>query len=337
MTTYSLDQAVTTFLEAKHASGASPKTIRDYSEVLGRFQGFSGHVTLQRMTPALLRRYLSHLQQDVSPNSVASYYRIIRAFLRWCASQGYIKSSPTDRVEAPREVRRVVRPFTPEEVREMMEYLGHNPDAFLATRNVALLLLLLDTGLRISEALALGRSSLNESGIVKVIGKGSKERYVRLSPQVLVSMGAYMTERDQLPARKRCPALFTTWDGRPLAPQGFRTVMSEMAKDLVWDHVRVSPHTLRNTYGCWTAIAGMDTESIRVSMGHSTQAMTARYIEYAAQRRAILEHQRYSPARLLEDRVALGMEVGPTDPVVATAALSGHPGASAEISAVEEG
>ena len=187
----------------------------------------------------------------------------------------------------------------------MAQTLRITSDPFLASRNIALLFLLLDTGLRISEALSISLDQLNESGLVPIIGKGSKERWVRLSPQVLEYIAEYLSHRDGLPARKRCLSLFTTWDGQQLKPQGFRTALKDANQVLEWNHVRVSPHTLRNTYGCWTAVAGMDTESIRVSMGHSSQAMTARYIEYAAVRRALLEHGKFNPLTLMENGVSL--------------------------------
>ena len=76
-------------------------------------------------------------------------------------------------------------------------------------------------------------------------------------------------------------ALFTIWNGQ-LKPQWFRTALKDVGRASGWDHVRVSPHTSPKHLRVLTAAAGMDTESIRVNMGHSSQAVTVRYIEYAA-------------------------------------------------------
>ena len=303
-----LTGAIAAFLEAKQGAGLSPKTLLNYQQELDRFSNFTGEKPVTKVAPKDISCYLSKCRaRGISPNTVCSYYRTLRSFFNWCQHQGLIKHSPTDKLESPKEEKKVVRPFTPEEITRLTEVLDSTQDRFLATRNVALLFLLLDTGLRISEALSLKLEQLNESAVVNVMGKGSKERWVRLSPEVLQALASYMGHRNRLPARKRCSALITTWDRQPLKPQGFRTALKDAGKVLGWTHVRVSPHTLRNTYGCWTAIGGMDSESIRISMGHSSQAMTAKYIEFAATKRALLEHEKFSPVKLMAAGMDLGM------------------------------
>lgn len=296
-----LSSAIDCFLEAKRVSNLSPKTLQNYSQELRRFATFTGEKICIAKD---VSHYLSHCsERGISSNALASYFRTLRSFFNWCQRQRLVRRSPMATIEAPKEESRVVRPFSRDEIDQLSQVLRSNPDGFLATRNLTLLFLLLDTGLRVSEALNLRLDQLNESGLVRVLGKGSKERWVRLSPQVLHHIGDYLSHRNRLPARERCKSLFTTWDGRQLKPQGFRQALKDTA--MGWKHVRVSPHTLRNTYGCWTAVAGMDTESIRVSMGHSSQAMTARYIEYAAVRRALLEHEKFNPLTLMENGVSL--------------------------------
>ena len=100
-----LTEAVSAFLEAKEGAGLSPKTLSNYQQELDRLSTFTGEKTLAKITPKDVTHYLSHCRyRNISRNTVASYYRTLRAFFNWCQRQDMVKHSPTGQAY-PMEIR----------------------------------------------------------------------------------------------------------------------------------------------------------------------------------------------------------------------------------------
>ena len=206
-----------------------------------------------------------------------------------------IVSNPMELVERPRRERTLIRPMSLEQAAKLLEM----PDARTTDglRDRAMMMLMLDSGLRISELLSLEAGRVDwMTGTATVMGKGRKERAVPFSARTAQTLLEYARARSQRPAK--APQLFLGRTGKPVCRSKARKLILRYGRAAGIEGVRLSPHTLRHTFAVLYVRNGGDSFSLQEILGHSTLEMTRQYVNLA--RRDVAEqHKKFSPMEAL--------------------------------------
>jgi site-specific recombinase XerD len=300
------------FIMAKSVEGKSEATLRWYRHTLMRFADFLGQeATLRDFTVDRARAYIAGLQSEgvryskhplseprkgkLSAYSIHGYVRAIKAFSRWLKDEGYTPSDMLARIKRPKLPQTIVDTLTDEEIQKI--FAGINPGTFTGARNLAVYLLLLDTGIRASELCSLSMSNVNlKVGEIKVVGKGSKERVVSLVGNTRLALSAYInyfrpdTDTDRV---------FVTYDGAPLTYNALIHGMKTLGKRL--GIPRLHPHLFRHTFAVKWLVNGGDVITLQKTLGHTSLEVTRLYLHLSNQQMKVM-HDQYSPVGKLDLR-----------------------------------
>ena len=282
-----------------HAEGKSEKTIIGnvsavmYLERYLSSQNLSTQV--DRIGPSEIRSFILHLKQKVrfsehpptppqqnrlSDHSVNTYLRAVRAFWSWLMDEGIITDNPFHHVKLPRVTKKVVTTFTAEQFKLLLSSINTSVPA--GQRDYIMILMLLDTGLRISELIGLQMENVHlDEGVVKVLGKGGKERVVPVGSGVSKLIWRYIGTLRPEAENPKCHTVFLTFDGHPLTAQYVRNRMKKYGRKAGLSGVRCSPHTLRHTAAVSYLRNGGDAFTLQRLLGHTTLLMTRHYCEIA--------------------------------------------------------
>jgi site-specific recombinase XerD len=214
-------------------------------------------------------------------------------------------------VKIPRPPRKIVPTFTDSQIQELLNTIDtRTPKGY---RDYAIILALLDTGMRVSELCRLKLDDVwLEEGMLKVLGKGNKERLIPVGKQVQRSFWHYISRFRPDPATANFGFLFLTRDGRPMTKDRVEKIIAHYGKKAGLKGVRCSPHTLRHTAAVKFLRNGGDVFSLQRMLGHASLEMTRRYCELANidVKRA---HTTASPVDNLELRIRQQHERGRGD------------------------
>ncbi len=269
---------------ALRVAGRSPRTIRWYADHLAEFIRFlerDGRVaTLAELRPVWVRRWLLAVQarheRPLAPSSVAGRVRTVRAFGSWIAREFDLAHSPVRGVPVPRVPERIIPSLRDGDIRELVRAVEEGstqPD-----RDRAIVLLLLDTGVRLSEAAGLRVKDVDlVEGRCRVMGKGSRERLVPIGRKTRQALRRTLARRGALSADD---ALFVGPDGQPLAAHAFQQLFRRLARRSRLS-ARCSPHVLRHTFARSFLQNGGDVFSLQRILGHSPSSLqvTRRYVD----------------------------------------------------------
>lgn len=277
-----LEQAIDEFFVAKHAAHLSPNTINDYSLTMRRFKEFIGpEIPISEITVSHVRSFLAQL--PVSAKTALNAHVALSSLWTWALTEGVVADHVVRRVEPPKPETRLIIPYNLDDVRRLLAAIDRD-----AERNRAILLFLLDTGVRASELTGIKLCDLRGE-TVTVLGKGNKEREVPLSERTLRAVLDYLTTRTH--TNKNSP-LFAVKDGGPMNRHTLRRLLERLgARANVPD---THPHRFRHTFAVNYLRNGGDAISLQNLLGHSTLDMVKRYVLLAAGDLAAI-HRRASP------------------------------------------
>jgi site-specific recombinase XerD len=188
---HALDAAIAEFLADCRLRSLSPKTIEWYKYALEPFARFAlaqGERDVAAVTEHTVRGFLAKESAEVQPRRVDHYRQAIDRFYKWLIAEGRLQRNPAAPLQKIREPRRLIGTFDEKELGALLA----QPDlqTFLGLRDHVFMLLLLDTGVRLSEALGVRLSDLDlETDTIRVLGKGNKERLVGFSPVMGTTYG----------------------------------------------------------------------------------------------------------------------------------------------------
>jgi site-specific recombinase XerD len=246
----SLGAAVELFIAAKAAEGASPRTLEWYRMIAGRgVRRFGAERPVDRIGAPELRAWLLDLRGTLSAESIAGYVRGLKAFGNWCAAEELAVAAGFRALRRPRVPRKLIAPFTDAELQRLL--------ALAEPRERALVLLLLDTGLRLAEVATLRVGDLRPDGTVRVLGKGSKERIVPIGATARAALLRYVRERESVGPADR---LFVGRKG-PLGRGGIQVAIRRLGRR-AGVATRCSPHTFRHTFARGYLVNGGDVFSL---------------------------------------------------------------------------
>lgn len=287
---FSLAEAKASYLLAQEAQGSTEKTIESIRCAflsLARFAEANHKSDGDLLDPQTVREYiLNERRRGLKDRSVQSYLINLKAFHSWCVREGYADSNPFDRVKLPKVEQHILEAFTPAELNQLLK--GTEGSDALSVRNRALVLCLLDSGLRASEMISLRIGDLDMvTGIATVRGKGRKQRHVRIGSQARKALLRYLQFRQG----ERGEPLWLGIRG-PLTGDGLHEVLTKLGAK-----VNVSPcnpHKFRRTFALNCLRNGMDPFSLQILMGHADLQILRRYL---AQTQADVEraHAEHSP------------------------------------------
>jgi integrase/recombinase XerC len=262
---------------------ASPHTVSAYRRDLGQLGQFiADHrgedVPLGAIDVYLLRQWLGALSRVVAPPSVGRKIAAIKAFFRFLCRRGWVEKDPAQGLASPK-VRRSLPTFLGvDAAREVVETPSGDDPA--SARDRAVLEVLYGSGLRVSELVRLDQNHVDlDQGLVRVLGKGKKERIVPLGRPTVEALRAYLEVRTSLPQRGSTvepAALFLTRRGARLGVRQVQLLVHRYGA-LGAGRADLHPHALRHTCATHMLEGGADLRAIQEMLGHASLATTQRY------------------------------------------------------------
>jgi len=275
----------------------SPHTVTAYRSDLESFAGFwergfaqesAAQTPLSRVDTLAVRSYLASLHKGkLSARSLSRRLSTLRSFFRWACREGFIAKSPAKYLPAPRVPRSLPRAMTLSDTEDLLAAAGEGP---MPARDRALFELFYATGLRVSEAAGLDLEDVDfASRLVRVVGKGSKERIVPFGEEAEEALQAYLPDRAAVRSARVYEKgaggqpLFVNTRGGRLTPRSMSRLLKRRlrAAGLPAD---ISPHALRHTFATHLLSAGADLRSIQELLGHASLSTTQKYTHLDAAR-----------------------------------------------------
>lgn len=306
--TMDLAELVKYFDTYNRSDGKSPCTLRWYQQSLGMFLSWLGEngrpSKLGAIDENVVREFILWFQarrirdHQLRVPTVNNRVRALRAFFNWLYRKGYTDTHLLQDVRPPRLPRVMVNTLSDEEVDRFMAILDRS--TVTGSRNTAILALLLDSGLRLSELVGLKIGDVHiEEQYVKVMGKGSKERMVAFGNSARRALLNYLVHFRGEPAHAGIEHFFLTIDGHGMSNEGVKTLLRVLGKTA--GVPRLHAHLCRHTYATNFLINGGNVLLLKQNLGHTTLAMVDRYVHLATSRVAILSRD-YSPLDRLNIR-----------------------------------
>ncbi|AZH79086.1 tyrosine recombinase XerD [Microbacterium sp. Y-01] len=262
--------------------GLSAHTIAAYRRDLEGYRAWldaEGITDTAEVTPAVIDRFVAERASAEPPPASTSLARLqssVRGWHRFLAREGIEADDPSGRLRPPKAPRRLPKALTIDQVERLLA--APSAEEPLGIRDRALLELLYATGARVSEAIGLDVDDLSHGDVLRLRGKGSKERIVPVGSYARAAVDAYLTRvRPELAAKGRASArLFLGARGAPLSRQSAWLVIREAA-ERAQITAAVSPHTLRHSFATHLLQGGADVRVVQELLGHSSVATTQIY------------------------------------------------------------
>lgn len=298
-----LERAIQRYLLNAESRRLSPNTIALYKYIYQRLvEHLEPGTTFAEIEQEDLEEFLAGFP-ELSNSSICNYHAALASLWSWAVEQKICSENPLHHIERPKPEQRVVKPFTEAEVRSLLAACGRSR-AYTrpgkrkcdharptAARDRAIILTLLDTGLRATELCNLRIADLDQKNRELIaFGKGSKERRLPLDPRTLQAIVRYLDTRAE-PERPDLP-LFATENETALCRQNLRHLLERMGERAGVEGVH--PHRFRHTFAIAFLRNGGDIYSLQRMMGHSTLTMVQRYLALA-QSDVTQAHRRASP------------------------------------------
>ncbi len=282
--------------------GASAHTVKAYAEDLSQFIEFSsaeGVSDVHAVDPALLRSFLVHLQSSgLARASRARKTATLRSFFTYLARQSLLSRSPATGLRSVKTESRLPKYLRSDEMEALLA--APNPETALGLRDRALLETLYASGMRAGELVALCLSDLNyDEGIIRVIGKGDKERITLLGRQAIFALQRYIRKgRPELVLKADGDngALFVNRYGGRLSDRGVRKLFDRYCA-AASTHLKITPHVLRHTFATHMLSNGADLRLIQELLGHVSVATTQMYTHVSTERLQEVYAQAHPRAR----------------------------------------
>lgn len=268
--------------------GLSGNTLAAYERDLGRYTAFlrrRGMTDPQQVSEADVRAFVEAIRtgddgaRPLAASSAARTVTAVRGWHKFLLAEGATATDPAAEVRPPRSTRHLPKALSIEEVRALLEAASVD-DSPVSLRDRALLELLYATGARISEAVALAVDDLDrESGCVRLLGKGRKERIVPVGQYAWDALDAYLVRgRPALLVKgEGTSAVFVNTLGRPLSRQSAWAVLQGASERAGLEARHVSPHTLRHSFATHLLAGGADVRVVQEMLGHASVTTTQIY------------------------------------------------------------
>ncbi|HXE39893.1 MAG TPA: site-specific tyrosine recombinase XerD [Azonexus sp.] len=267
--------------------GLAKATLDSYRSDLGRLANWlaeHGHEPLLDIRETTLTAFIAHLSRHTRATSQSRYLSTLRRFYRWQLGRGRIVADPTLKLANPARPSRLPKVTSEKQVDSLLN--APDLDTPLGLRDRAMLETIYATGLRVSELvnLKLHEIGFNE-GVLRALGKGSKERLVPLGEQAIDWLKRYLDEaRPEILKGQQSDALFVTARGGAMTRQAFWQLIKRYATIAGIAPEKLSPHVLRHAFATHLLNHGADLRVVQLLLGHADISTTQIYTHVARER-----------------------------------------------------
>jgi integrase/recombinase XerC len=308
-----MKQHIDRFIEyLRYERNASPNTIREYRRDITQFMLFltpPGEKTMQlaHVDHRVIREFVGwSYDQKLEKSSVARKLAALRTFFKFCVREGVVKQNPARLVSTPKLPKRVPRVLTSEEMNCFLDNIENGSPAaakhkrparprkkqqddakIMLKRDRAILELLYASGLRVSELVGLNLGDIDRAGqMLRVLGKGRKERVVPFGSSAQAALEAYWPVRDEILNRPgtepEIQAVFLNHFADRLGARSVRAIVKKYSRlaNVNWD---LHPHSLRHAFATHLLADGADLRAIQELLGHVSLSTTQRYTQASIQ------------------------------------------------------
>lgn len=281
-----VDEALSLFVGYQHSQNRSEHTVVAYQTDLGQFFRFTAQdqgiepekLTVDRIDVYNVRSFLGVLaEHGLARKSMARKLAALRSFFKFLCRKEVLKLNPVQRVASPKLGRKLPHFLYLEQV----EGLLHAADCsnLLGCRDQVILELLYGSGLRVSELIGLNRENLDlDSGLIRVLGKGSKERIVPVTNYAIQAIKVYLGMREDHKS-----ALLLNYQGTRLSDRSIRRILDKLVSKISLEQ-HVNPHMLRHSFATHLLDGGADLRSVQELLGHQKLSSTQIYTHLTRER-----------------------------------------------------
>lgn len=308
-----LEKALEMFIDDQELKGNSPETIKYYRRIIGYFIDFFGvskntnDIQLQDLKNYLMDLRIRNKMQNhifkpkvdkkIKSVSIQSYIRGLRVFIKWLEGEGYIIENIHEQFKLPKATKNVIEILSDEEIQKLMDSMKQNTE--LGLRNTCIVALILDSGLRRNEVLTIDYDKLHlNQGILKVIGKGDKERIVPVGLYTKKLLHKYINGYRSMPEYET-KRLFIDKNRKPMSDTALKQLFARLRKRTEIE--RLKPHLLRHTFATKYLMNGGDIFSLQQILGHTSLEMVRRY-SHLASSYIVGKHKMFSPLDNIEKK-----------------------------------
>ncbi len=251
----------------------SKYTITNYRLDLEGFKKFLGDVALEKIDYLVLRKYLATLKEkNLKSRTVGRHLSTLRSFFKFLIREGYLKNNPIASLSSPKQEKPLPLFLTEEEVTKLIEAVKLNNERDFRDR--AVIETFYSTGIRVSELVGLNIEDVDFiGGVVKVLGKGKKERIAPIGEIALSAIRAYLEKRKK---QQEADAVFLNKSGKRITDRGVRNIIDKYIR-IASIKRGVSPHTLRHSFATHLLNRGADLRSVQELLGHVNLSTTQIY------------------------------------------------------------
>jgi len=254
----------------------SENTIKSYQNDLKKYQNFFKNKNIEMINEENIKEYLKYLKTENNEAKTISHnISTLRSFYKFLLIEKKINKNPMEWIEIPKIKKSLPKTLSFEEINKLLDIKLNDKYSY---RNKAMLELMYSSGLRVSELVNVKIHDIDsESCIIRVMGKGSKERIVPLGDYAIKYIDIYLKEyRNKLIKKEYNDYLFLNNHGKKMTRQGFFKIIKNLAKQQKIK-VEFSPHTLRHSFATHLLDGGADLRSIQEMLGHSDISTTQIY------------------------------------------------------------
>ncbi len=261
----------------KNERTVSPHTERSYLSDLEQFFDFLDGKDVTTTDHQTLRRFIAFLMKgEAKKSSIARKLSAIRSFFKYLNRQGVLSGNPAKLVSTPRREKRLPAVLTADDAQRLMEApdTTTHGNSDTVSRDRAVLETLYSTGIRASELTGMNRDDIDRHDrLVRIRGKGRKERVVPIGRRALDAVNAYLDTKENIPEND---AVFTGPSGKRLTARTVQRILENYRKSLGLAQ-KASPHTLRHSFATHLLESGADLRAIQELLGHASLSTTQRY------------------------------------------------------------
>jgi integrase/recombinase XerD len=284
-------EAYRIFIEDRTVNGVTEKTLLFYRDTAKKFVEYAGEsLPIDELERHINPYFLSLQSRGLKQNSIHTHWRAVKTFCLFLVAENYLETIP--KLPKLREEKKQIKPLSLSQIRKVLD--SFDVHTFSGLRNQTIIRLMFDSGLRLSE---LASINLQEMDLIQKFilakGKGGKDRWVPFGESTKRQIWCYLKQREKY-SDGNDDALFLKHDGSRLKPRGIQIMFRRLSADMALDDIRLSPHTMRHSFALNWIEGGGDPFSLQKILGHTSQAMTSRYVAMAKST-IKAQHNRYSP------------------------------------------
>ena len=252
----------------------SENTISSYKRDLNKINSYLKKDFI-KLTKADIQKYIQNLSKNKNSNTISRTISSLKSFYKFLEINKYTNTNPLTTIISPKTARKLPKVLSEEEVNKLLDINLNNDFDY---RNKAMLELMYSSGLRVSELINLTVNDVDlKNSLVRIFGKGSKERIVPLNDYATEALNNYILyHRPKLFKQKESNYLFLNNHGNQMTRQGFFKTLKKIAKEKGIKS-ELSPHTLRHSFATHLLKYGADLRSIQELLGHSDISTTQIY------------------------------------------------------------